>query len=91
VVLFAGTAADRLAVNTAVTSMRMSTLVGEGTARGVIVRALLVGRATLWNLPAARVVLPEDTTEDGDGLLPLSLFARVSFRHHEGYMVVQSR
>jgi predicted aspartyl protease len=91
VVLFAGTAADRLAVNSAVTSMRRSTLAGEGTARGVIVRALLVGPATLWNLPAARVVLPEDTTEDGDGLLPLSLFARISFRLHEGYMVVQPR
>ena len=51
----------------------------------------LVGPATLWNLPAARVVLPADTTEDGDGLLPLSLFTRVSFRHHEGYMVVQPR
>jgi hypothetical protein len=46
---------------------------------------------TLWDLPAARVVLPEGPTEDGDGLLPLSLFARVSFRHHEGYMVVQPR
>ena len=91
VVLFAGTEADRLAVNTAGTSMRMSTLVGEGSARRVIVSALLVGPATLWNLPASRVVLPEDTTEHGDGLLPLSLFARVSFRHHEGYMVVQPR
>jgi hypothetical protein len=91
VVLFAGTGADRLAVNTAVTSMRTSTLVGEGAARGVIVRALLVGPATLWDLPAARVVLPEGTTQDGDGLLPLSLFARVSFRHHESYMVVHPR
>jgi predicted aspartyl protease len=91
VVLFAGTNADRLAVNTAVTSMRVSTLVGDGTARGVTVKALQVGPTTLWDLPAARVVLPEGSTEDGDGLLPLSLFARVSFRHHEGYMVVQPR
>ena len=91
VVLFAGTEADRLVVNTAVTSMRTSTLVGEGAARGVIVRTLLVGPAILRNLPAARVVLPHDTTEEGDGLLPLSLFARVSFRHHEGYMIVQPR
>jgi len=71
--------------------MRVSTLAGEGTARGVIVTALLVGPATLWNVPAARVVLPKDTTHDGDGLLPLSLFGRVSFRHREGYMVVQPR
>ena len=91
VVLFEGRAADRLVVNTAGTSMDMSTLGGHRTARGVIVRALLVGPVILWNLPAARVVLPEDTTQDGDGLLPLSLFARVSFRHDEGYMVVQPR
>ena len=91
VVLFAGTEADRLDVSTAVTSMRTSTLVGAGTARGVIVRVLLVGSAALWDLPAARVVLPEGTTEDGDGLLPLSMFARVSFRHREGYMMVQPR
>jgi predicted aspartyl protease len=91
VVLFAGTEADRLPVSASVTSMRVATLVGDGTARGVIVRALLVGPVTLWDLPAARVAVPEGTTEDGDGLLPLSLFARVSFRHHEGYMVVQPR
>jgi hypothetical protein len=71
--------------------MRVSTLVGDSAARRVIVKALLVGPATLWDLPAARVALPEGTTEDGDGLLPLSLFARVSFHHREGYMVVQSR
>ena len=91
VVLFAGTDADRLPVETRSTSMRVSTLIGDGVARHVTVKALLVDPATLWNLPAARVVLPEGTTEDGDGLLPLSLFARVSFRHHEGYMMVQPR
>jgi predicted aspartyl protease len=90
-VLFAGTEADRLDLSTAVTSMRTSTLVGEGTARGVVVRALLVGTTTLRDLPAARVVLPDGTTEDGDGLLPLSLFARVSFRHHGAYMMVLPR
>ena len=91
VVLFAGTEADRLPVDTRDTSMRVSTLVGDVTARRVTVKALLVGAATLRNVPAARIVLPEGTTEDGDGLLPLSLFARVSFRHHAGYMVVQPR
>lgn len=91
VVLFAGRQTDRLRVDASVTPMRVSTLTGDGTARTVIVRALLVGRATLTDVPAARVVLPEGTTEDGDGLLPLSLFARVSFHHHEGYMIVQLR
>jgi predicted aspartyl protease len=91
VVLFAGTEADRLPVSSSVTSIDVSTLVGDRSARGVIVKALLVGAATLWDLPAARVVLPEGTTEDGDGLLPMSLFARVSFRYRGGYMVVQPR
>jgi predicted aspartyl protease len=90
VVLFSGTGADRLPVDSA-PSIRMSTLAGDRSAVGVIVKTLLVGPATLWNVPAARVVVPEGTMETGDGLLPLSLFARVSFRHHEGYMVVQPR
>jgi predicted aspartyl protease len=91
VVLFAGTNADRLPVDAAATSMRVSTLAGDGTVRGVIVKELLVAPVTLRDLPAARVVLPGGTIEDGDGLLPLSLFDRVSFRPHAGYMVVQPR
>ena len=89
IVLFAGRQADRLRVDTALAAMRTSTLGGNGTASSVIVRTLLVGPAALKDVPAARIVLPEQTTEEGDGLLPLSLFSRVSFHHHEGYMVVQ--
>jgi predicted aspartyl protease len=91
VVLFAGTEADRLPVAALVSLMRVSTLAGDGTARGLIVKTLLVAPVTLRDLPAARIVRPGGTAEDGDGLLPLSLFARVSFRHHEGYMLVQPR
>jgi len=91
VVLFAGTDSDHLPLDSSGASVLVSTLVGAGTARRVTVRALVVGAATLWNVPAARVVLPGSTTQDGDGLLPLSLFARVSFRHREGYMVVEPR
>jgi predicted aspartyl protease len=91
VVLFAGTDSDHLPIDSSGASVLVSTLIGAGTARRVTVRALVVGAATLWNVPAARVVLPESTTKDGDGLLPLSLFARVSFRQREGYMVVEPR
>ena len=91
VVLFAGTEADRLPFDAGVNSMHVSTLAGNGTARGVIVRELLIASAMLRDLPAARVVLPRGTIADADGLLPLSLFARVSFRHHAGYMVVQPK
>jgi len=59
VVLFAGRQTDRLRVDAGITPMWVSTLTGDGTARSVIVRALLVGRATLRDVPAARVVLPE--------------------------------
>ena len=91
VVLFAGSKADRIPIEPEVTPMRVWTLAGNDTARRVTIRQLLVTPATLRNVPAARVVLPAGTIEDGDGLLPLSLFARVSFRHREGYMVVQPR
>lgn len=91
VVLFADTEADRLPIDPRGAPVRVSTLAGAGTAHQVTVRELRVGSDTLWDVPAARVVLPADTIEDGDGLLPLSLFARVSFHHHEGYMVVQPK
>jgi predicted aspartyl protease len=91
VVLFAGTAADSLPIDVTRVSTRVSTLLGERAGRRVIVRAMPIGPATLWDLPAVSVVLPDGTTEDGDGLLPLSLFARVSFYQHEGLMVVRLR
>ena len=91
VVLFAGSRADRLPIDASVTSIRVETLAGNGMARAVTIKQLLVAPATLRNLRAARVAIPETTIEDGDGLLPLSLFARVSFRHRDGYMVVQPK
>jgi len=71
--------------------MLVGTLAGNATARGVTIKQLLVAPASLRDLSAARVVLPAGTMEDGDGLLPLSLLARVSSRHREGYMAVQAR
>ena len=91
VVLFADTEADRLPIDPRGVSVSVSTLAGAGTAHRVTVRELRIGPDTLWDVPAARVVLPAGTIEDGDGLLPLSLFARVSFYHREGYMVVQPK
>ena len=89
--LFADTGADRLPIDPRGASVRVSTLAGAATAHQVTVRELRVGSEALWDVPAARIVLPEETTEDGDGLLPLSLFARVSFYHRESYMVVQPK
>ena len=53
VVLFAGTEADRLASRCRHHLHALVNAHWRGTARSVIVRALLVGRATLWDLPAA--------------------------------------
>jgi predicted aspartyl protease len=90
-VLFSGTDADRLPVKSQDTPLDLSTLVGDRNARRVTVKALLVGPATLWNLSGAKVTLPQNTAEEGDGLLPLSLFASVSFHHRGGYMTVEPR
>lgn len=88
-VLFTGTDADRLPVDAGVDAVRVTTLAGEGIARAVVLKALRVGPARLWNQPAARVTRPQGGADEGDGLLPLHLFARVSFNHHEGYMTVE--
>lgn len=90
IVLFTGTDADRLPVDVTPETKRLGTLTGDATVRVVILRELRVGSARLENRPAARI---ERRSGSGgaDGLLPLHLFARVSFNHREGYVVVQPR
>ena len=90
VVLFAGTEADRLPVDATAESMRVGTLTGDGTVALVILRDLRVGPARLTNRRVARLRRPAGGGES-DGLLPLHLFARVSFNHRDGYMIVQPR
>jgi predicted aspartyl protease len=90
VVLFAGTAADRLPVGRAM-PINVSTIAGSSAAQGIIVHELRVGTARLSRQLAARIERPGADRDDGDGLLPLSLFAQVSFNNREGYMTVRQR
>jgi hypothetical protein len=57
--------------------------------RWAVLPELRVGSVTLRDQPA--VVLERDGSSavEGDGLLPLHLFSRVSFNNHAGYLVVR--
>jgi len=67
-------------------------LFGQRVARLVVLRHVQVGEATLRNLPAA-VIVDADRGPDApeDGLLPLSLFASVTFNPRAGYLDVEPR
>lgn len=91
VVIFTGTNADRLPMDRTAARLQVVTLAGDATATAVILRELRVGRTSLVNQPAASVSRPRLGADEGDGLLPLHLFARVSFNNRERYMVVEPR
>lgn len=69
----------------------LTTLGGSALARAVTIRALQVGSVTLRNQPGTVITRDEVDGPDGDGLLPLHLFASVSFNMAEGYMVMRPR
>lgn len=55
------------------------------------IRALGIGHLTLRDQVAAVVSRPKGTASEGDGLLPLHLFASVTFESREGYLVIRGR
>jgi predicted aspartyl protease len=55
------------------------------------IRALRIGHLTLRDQVAAVVSKPQNTASEGDGLLPLHLFASVTFESREGYLVIRVR
>jgi predicted aspartyl protease len=57
----------------------LTTFEGRIDAESVRVRELLIGSSTLRNLPAVVVDRAGNRPADGDGLLPLHLFNRVTF------------
>jgi hypothetical protein len=59
--------------------VELATLTARRDLRQVMVRELRVGRATVRDWPAAIVERPEPDTSEGDGLLPLHVFERVTF------------
>ena len=69
----------------------LSSLSGSRLARRAEIEGLVVGTARL-NSPYAVVIDSEEPAEMmGDGLLPLNLFARVTFNVAAGYLIVQPR
>jgi hypothetical protein len=65
---------------------------GFGSQRGVqirMLRGLTIGATTLKNRPAAVVERLEPNAPDYDGLLPLHMFASVSFNSLSRYLIVR--
>ena len=60
-------------------TVQVETANGPGTGREVVLPRFQVGDQTLQGLPAVTIERPELRPLDGDGLLPLHLFDRVTF------------
>lgn len=68
-----------------------SDLSGRRTVEARRIRALRIGHFTLRDQVAAVVSRPQSTASEADGLLPLHLFASVTFESREGYLVIRVR
>lgn len=86
-VLFRGGGAAR-EVAMASGSIGVTSLSGTQSAERAVVRALRVGPRILKNVPAAIVTRRSDTPAS-DGLLPLHVFARVTFNGPERQLVIE--
>ncbi|MEZ5316754.1 MAG: aspartyl protease family protein [Vicinamibacterales bacterium] len=89
-VLYDGTTADWLHVREDVGTVRVASLVGRRAARAVVIPDLRVGQFRLWDLPAAWA-RRTGGDEEGDGLLPLSMFRRVHINSRQHFMTVEPR
>jgi predicted aspartyl protease len=92
-ILFGRATTSRLLAETAAQHGNLIALAGDRAARQVVLKRLRIGAATLWNQPAL-VMIDADRLPgmpDGDGLLPLSVFATVTFNNRDGYLLVEPR
>ena len=55
----------------------------------MMLRTLRLGTLTLKDYPVAVVPRDPDDAVEGDGLLPLHLFASVTFNARESYLIVR--
>jgi hypothetical protein len=69
----------------------LSSLSGSRLARRAAVDVLVIGRAQLTSSNAVVIDSDEPVEMMGDGLLPLNVFARVTFNVAAGYLIVQPR
>ncbi len=90
VILFGNQSARQLQLIDEPHAMRLDSLAGAVTIRPAVIETLQVGAATLRHQRAA-IIAVKTPGEDGDGLLPLHVFASVSFNNRDGYMVVRPR
>jgi hypothetical protein len=73
----------------AVGLVSLTTLTGRRDVRMAIIPRLQVGAAQLFDAPAVVVDRPDPDAPEGDGLLPLSFFASVTFNARERYLVLR--
>lgn len=97
IILFAGARTNQLLADSAARTGELLPFDNGRAARLVLLKRLQIGTLALWDVPGAvllngTTVVPEgDAGNHGEGLLPLSLFARVTFRPHLGYLEVEQR
>jgi predicted aspartyl protease len=86
-VMFARNGRTRVPLESAphVTSIR--SVSGRRDVRTMMMRELRIGEVTLRDQPVA--IIARDDESEGDGLLPLHLFASVSFNAREGYLLLR--
>jgi predicted aspartyl protease len=90
-VLFEGPTGSQLALDPAEGGSALVSVTGRQDARPMSLRKLQVGGVTLRNQPVVVIRRNDVGAPEGDGLLPLHLFASVSFNCREGYLVVRGR
>ena len=88
-VLFQGDGTSQPRVTRANESTGLTGLTGTRTARTAIVRALRVGSTTLMDVAA--VIVGRECGSPVDGLLPLHIFARVTFNGPERQLFIEDR
>jgi predicted aspartyl protease len=82
-------AAERFEPRTAARMMAVHSLSGRQSARTLILRELRLGSLTVRNQRVAVVLRNQEDVVEGDGLLPLHLFASVSFNAREQCLVLR--
>ncbi|HET8644347.1 MAG TPA: aspartyl protease family protein [Vicinamibacteria bacterium] len=88
-VLFARHGRPPVPVDEAARRVAVEAVGASRPGRGALLRELRVGGVTLRNEPAVIVEGGGDQAVEGDGLLPLHHFSRVSISNSEGFMTVR--
>ena len=89
-VMFARQGRTRVALHSGSTrTTSVQSLSGIDTARLMMMRELRIGDVTVRNQPVAVIARDGGDVLEGDGLLPLHLFASVSFNAREQYLVIR--